>query len=136
MSAKYPGMLLALALIATPARAEALAAPVKNAEFTISEPITCLNLAVYLIHGEDVIPGKSFLTLQEALENNKIVLHETGTVAQLTIENVSRDTEVFIQSGDIVKGGRQDRVIAYDLIVPPQSGRVPINSFCVEAGRW
>jgi hypothetical protein len=43
---------------------------------------------------------------------------------------------VFIQSGDIVKGGQQDRVISYDLILPPKSGRVSIASFCVEAGRW
>ncbi len=129
--------MLALAMIA-PAIAFEEAAPIskKTPEFTVSGPITCLNLAVYLIHGEDVIPGKNYLTLQEALETNKIVVHETGTVGELSVENVSRDQEVFIQSGDIVKGGRQDRVLAFDLIVPPQSGRVALNSFCVESGRW
>jgi len=43
---------------------------------------------------------------------------------------------VYIQSGDIVKGGRQDRTIAMDFIVPPHSGKMPINAFCVEHGRW
>src|SRR5262249_3418792 len=46
------------------------------------------------------------------------------------------DFEVFIQAGDIVKGGRQDRVFAYDLVVPVRSGKLLIASFCVEAGRW
>jgi hypothetical protein len=138
MYAKRLGTLLALAMIVTPASARAKPAPRpgKPGEFTVSGPITCLNLAVYLIHGEDAIPTKNCLTLQEALETKQIVVHETGTVGQLSVENVSRNAEVFIQSGDIVKGGRQDRVLAYDLIVPPQSGRVEINSFCVEAGRW
>ena len=138
MNAKRLGTLLAVALIATPTIAGEQQEPgaKKPAEFTISGPITCLNLAVYLIHGDEVIPGKNCLTLQEALETKKIVVHETGTVGQLSVENVAHDVDVFIQSGDIVKGGRQDRVIAFDLLVPPQSGRVAINSFCVEAGRW
>src|SRR4029077_5529159 len=92
--------------------------------------------AVFLIHHKDVHPGKHFLSLQEALAKKKIIVHETGSVNELAVENVSKDAEVFIQAGDIVKGGRQDRVLAYDLIVPPQSGKVPISSFCVEAGRW
>ena len=35
-----------------------------------------------------------------------------------------------------MRGGRQDRLLAVDLVVEPGSGRVPIDSFCVEAGRW
>ena len=41
-----------------------------------------------------------------------------------------------MQSGDIVKGGQQDRVLTVSLILPPKSGRIPIASFCVEQGRW
>src|SRR5204862_2923768 len=41
-----------------------------------------------------------------------------------------------IQSGDIVKGGKQDRAIAFDLLLPPKSGLVSVGSFCCEAGRW
>src|SRR5262249_5531978 len=54
---------------------------------------------------------------------------------ELVVENLSPDVEVYIQAGDIVKGGRQDRVLSYDLIVPPRSGKVPLAAFCVEAGR-
>ena len=138
MNPKRLGMTLALALIAAPATAaeQPERGTGKGAELTVSGPITCLNLAVYLIHGEEVVTTKNLMTLQEALEAKKVVIHETGTVGELSVQNVSRDAEVFIQSGDIVKGGRQDRVLAFDMILPPQSGRVAINSFCVEAGRW
>jgi hypothetical protein len=43
---------------------------------------------------------------------------------------------VFITSGDIVKGGRQDRTIGTDLICSAKSGKMPIAAFCVEHGRW
>ena len=54
---------------------------------------------------------------------------------QLQIENRSSE-DVCIQSGDIVKGGRQDRVLTTDLVLPSHSGKLPIASFCVEHGRW
>jgi len=43
---------------------------------------------------------------------------------------------VFVNAGDIVKGGRQDRYLVNSLIVPPKSGKIDLASFCVEAGRW
>lgn len=103
---------------------------------TISSPITSDNLSVFLIHGDDHIPGTSFLTLDEALRHKLLVVHETGSVGELAVENLSSSLEVFIQAGDIVKGGLQDRVLAYDVIVPAKSGRVPVGAFCVESARW
>ena len=41
-----------------------------------------------------------------------------------------------MQSGDIVKGGAQDRMLVTDLILPPRSGKIAIGAFCVENGRW
>ena len=93
-------------------------------------------MAIYLIHGKDVIRRTKFLTLQEALTQKQIIVHETGNVQQLEVENVSADFEVFIQVGDIVKGGKQDRVLSFDMLVPPRSGRVSIAACCVESGRW
>jgi hypothetical protein len=63
-------------------------------------------------------------------------VYETGSVNELAIENVSADEDVYIQSGEIVKGGQQDRTLKDDLILPTKSGKVPIASFCVEHGRW
>jgi hypothetical protein len=104
--------------------------------YQLSGPYTHGNLTVFLIHGADQIKGKDFLTLDEALEQKKVVVHETQNVNQLTIENLSPTDQVFVQAGDIVKGGQQDRLITFDLILPPKSGKMPIAVFCVEAGRW
>lgn len=108
---------------------------VKVGDYTIVGPYTHRNLSVFLIHGKDKIKGKTFLTLQEAMDQKKIVIHETGSVGELIIENPS-DVEIYIQSGDIVKGGKQDRVLSFDVIVPSRSGGMRVKSFCVERGRW
>lgn len=104
-------------------------------DYRISGPYTHKNLTIFLIHGKNMIEGRSVLTLQEALEQKKGVVYETKDVNELSIENRS-DQDIYVQAGDIVKGGQQDRVLAVDLIVPPRSGRMPIAAFCVESGRW
>jgi hypothetical protein len=75
------------------------------------------------------------LTLQEALAKGAVKVQETGSVNALTVENTGKD-EVFVQAGDIVKGGQQDRVLSVDLLLPPHSGAVSMAAFCVEHGRW
>jgi len=105
------------------------------ADCRLSGPYTHGNLTVFLIHGPDRMKGKEFLTLGEAMEKKLVVVHETSNVNELAIENTG-STDVYVQSGDIVKGGKQDRTIAMDFIVPAKSGKLPIASFCVEHGRW
>ena len=100
----------------------------------LSGPHVHQNLAVYFIHGASAA-GAVPLTLDEAMTKGKVQVIETGQVNELKIENTG-DEEVFVQAGDIVKGGRQDRVLMVSLVLPPHSGAVPISSFCVEAGRW
>lgn len=56
-------------------------------------------------------------------------------VNNLQIENVSKDT-IYIMAGEIIQGGKQDRVLAQDLVLPPASGKVDVSVFCVEQGRW
>lgn len=51
----------------------------------------------------------------------------------LTVQNKTEDT-VFLMSGDVVTGGNQDRVIAYDDVVLPGTVK-NIDVFCVEHGR-
>lgn len=92
------------------------------------------NLAIYFIHGASA-DGPVPLTLTEAVAKGRVQVLETGQVNELKIENAG-DEEVFIQAGDMVKGGRQDRVLMVSLVLPPRSGLVPIASFCVEPGRW
>ena len=103
-------------------------------EYRVSGPVIHENLAIYLVHGKSAA-GPVPLTLDEALGRRVVKVHETGNVNELQIENLGSE-EVFVQSGDIVKGGQQDRVLTVSLILPPNSGRIPIASFCVEQGRW
>lgn len=101
-----------------------------------------------------------FLTLTEALESGKVVITEAvdssrqasgrninvqteqvqqsypgERVNQLFIENTSEDT-VLVLAGEVVKGGKQDRMIAQNFLLPPQSGKKDLSVFCVEHGRW
>ena len=116
--------------------AEKTAEPVAVGEYTISGPFSHGNLTVFLIHGKDKLKGKTFITLDEALKRKVAVVHETSNVGELAIENKSPTVYIYIQSGVIVKGGKQDRTLQHDMIVAPRSGKVPIKSFCVESGRW
>ena len=104
-------------------------------DYRLSGPYTHKNLTIFLVHGNDLITGHSFLTLQEALAQKKVIVYETKDVNELSIRNLSNQ-DVYAQSGDIVRGGDQDRMISMDFIVPPKSGRMPIATFCVESGRW
>ena len=97
---------------------------------------TYKNLSIFLIHGKDESKKSNIMTLQEAMERKLFVVYETSKVNELEVENLSKEFDVFIQSGDIVKGGKQDRVLAVSIIIPARSGRVKIEAFCVESGRW
>src|SRR5262245_1664096 len=99
-----------------------------------SGPVTHENLTVFFIHGTSA-PGKAPLTLQEAVAKRTVAVRETGDVDQLEIE-ISGSARVLIQAGTIVKAGQQDRTLMVSLLLPPKSGRIPIDSFCVEQGRW
>lgn len=120
---------IAMALLSSAANAQ-------SNNYRISEPVSFKNLSIFLIHGKDENAKGNILTLQEAMERNLFVVYETSDVNELEVENLSKEFDVFIQSGDIVKGGKQDRILAVSIIIPARSGRVSIESFCVESGRW
>ena len=43
---------------------------------------------------------------------------------------------LLLLAGELVSGGKQDRVIAKDRIVAPFGEPLPLDVFCVEHGRW
>jgi hypothetical protein len=119
-------------------------------------PIRSGNLTVF-----PVVAGKSydtaqFLTLDEGLRSGEVVIAEAGQVqgmirrrpgehpipihdgAQVNrlvlVNNASRP--LLLLAGEIVSGGKQDRVIGKDRIVPAESDPVDLSVFCVEPGRW
>ncbi len=132
----------------------------------IGQPIIVGNLAVYpIIITREVTPC-GYDTLETALAKKTIVITEVGgegqAAGQQTIENPppggqpqgqqlvqvqggsvntlmiqnNGDVAIILVAGDIIKGGKQDRTIAQDVIIPPHSKPVDVSVFCVEAGRW
>lgn len=128
------GLPLGLFINATAQNSSKPQQQVAASNYRFSGPYTHGNLTVFLVHGKD-LTNKTFLTLQEALAQKKVRVYETKDVNELAIRNLSNQ-DIYVQAGDIVRGGEQDRMISVDFIVPPKSGRMPIAAFCVESGRW
>jgi hypothetical protein len=121
-----------LTVLATAVSALSAGAAVGN----ITGPFTYRNLQLFLVEGDSQLEQRHYATLSEALAKHQVVVKETGNVQELSIENLGKQATVFLNAGDIVKGGRQDRTVRDDLILPPLSGQVALASFCVEHGRW
>lgn len=124
----------ALSAVAAPALALAAAPAFAADTIRVDAPITHDNLSIYLLRGASAA-GAVPLTLAEAMAKGAISVLETGNVNQLTLDN-SGGEDVFVQAGDIVKGGQQDRVLTVSLLIPAKSGKMAIGAFCVEQGRW
>ena len=107
----------------------------------VDAPVTKGNLSVYLLRGEGVV-GKDYQSLSAGLETGKVRIEEygggAGENARVNTLRVRNDTDkpLFLQAGDVVRGGRQDRTLMGSLVVPPKSGWVDLPAFCVESGRW
>ena len=112
-------------------------------EFTdLEKKFTHGNLRIYMLSANNIYANANrsignYTSLQEAIKGKKIKISELngGTVNTLVVENISKDT-IMILAGEIVTGGKQDRVIGQDLILAPGSGKIQASVFCVEHGRW
>jgi hypothetical protein len=58
-----------------------------------------------------------------------------ASVNQLVLVNHSR-RPLLLLAGELVSGGKQDRIIGKDRIVPAGAPAIPLDVFCVEHGRW
>jgi hypothetical protein len=56
-------------------------------------------------------------------------------VNRLVLVNNSKHPLILL-AGEVVTGGKQDRVVGKDRIVPAESDPVDLSVFCVEHGRW
>jgi hypothetical protein len=86
------------------------------------------------------LPFDNVTSLQKALKNKRFKVQEirgsgNAEVRVLEMRNKTREA-VVVHSGDILTGGKQDRVIAQTTIIPPDNETYYVNVYCVEKGRW
>jgi hypothetical protein len=126
---------IVLSLLTLAASGRVQAQPASAPPHEMTGPFVHENLAVFLLHDRAGAGDEEVATLDEALARGDVVLEETGQVDRLVISNKG-EKPVYLQAGDVVKGGRQDRTLAHDALVPPKTRRQPLAAFCVESGRW
>jgi hypothetical protein len=126
-----------------------------NAEYKVLDPIRHGNLTVFPVVAAKSYPTNEFLTLDEGLRSGEVVITEAGSVQglirrshntpgirhdaaqvnRLVLVNNSK-RPLLLLAGEVVSGGKQDRVIGKDRIVPAESDPIDLSVFCVEPGRW
>ena len=132
----------------------AQAGEVSASGYKVLDPIRHGNLTVFPVIASKSYPTGEFLTLDEGLRSGEVVVTEAGNVQglirrhgvpavrhegaevnRLVLMNNSK-RPLLLLAGEIVTGGKQDRVIGKDRIVAPESDPVDLSVFCVEPGRW
>jgi hypothetical protein len=127
--------------------------PNSSNEYSVLPPITSGNLTIFPVVARQVHDTGEFLTLDEGVRTGAVVITEANQVSPLIrrpgthphnsggevnrlvlLNNSSRP--LLLLAGEIVTGGKQDRVIGADRIVPPKSDPIDLSVFCVEPGRW
>lgn len=121
-------------------------------DYRVLPPVTKGNLSIFpVVGGPDENTGE-LLSLDEGVRAGLVVVSETGSLQGLIRPGSTRHTTgaevnrlvlvnkserpLLLLAGEVVTGGKQDRVIGRDSIVPPHSGPIDLSVFCVEHGRW
>jgi hypothetical protein len=126
-----------------------------RSEYKVLAPIRHGNLTVFPVVASSSHNTQQFLTLDEGLHSGEVIVSEAGAIRPMVrrrsgpmppirdgaqvnqlmlVNNSSRP--LLLLAGEIVSGGKQDRVIAKDRIVPAESDPIDLGVFCVEPGRW
>ena len=135
---------LAVTVLPTAALADKTGKPSKQASTKLDEktallaPVTHDNLTIFpVITTAAKISKVDYLVLDEGMKSKKVRILEKGDggeVNELTIRNTS-ERPLFLMAGEVVIGGKQDRIIGKNTIVAPRTTET-IPVFCVEHGRW
>ena len=94
-------------------------------------------LAVFWLASTAPASTLTIETLEEARASSALTITErpAPTVPELVVDNRGK-SHVLLLAGEILVGGKQNRVLREDLLLPPLSGPRPIGVYCVEQGRW
>jgi hypothetical protein len=134
--------------------AKALAASTSpRPEWRLGAPVTHDNLTIFPVLADETHATEELITLDDGLRSGKVKVTEIGAdgrsqtirsnqrsgdnaeVNRLMVTNNSGKTLVLI-AGEIVIGGKQDRIVGHDCLVSSSNKPVPLDVFCVEHGRW
>lgn len=144
---------VALILASAPAGTAGEPAPIVS-DYKLLDPITHGDLTVFPVVSAKSHDTSGFLTLDEGIRSGEVVVTEVGNLHSAmqrrpVPQNYSRGAQVnslvlvnnsqrplILLAGEIVTGGKQDRVVAKDRIVPSESDPVDLGVFCVEPHRW
>ena len=130
------------------------AGPQDSTSYKVLPPIVHNNLAIFPVVGGHPYDTSQLLTLDEGIRSGQVTIAEGGDQPALihpgqTIRPARQGAEVnrlflynnstkplLLLAGEIVTGGKQDRIIGSDRIVRPNTGPIDLSVFCVEPGRW
>lgn len=126
----------------------------EGSNWRLAEPVSYETLTIFPVVSPRGSDTSTFLTLDEGLSSGEVVVSEQGadmirrnrdgvplpqyqgaSVNQLVLVNRSK-RPLLLLAGELVSGGKQDRIIAKDRIVAPGAAPLPLDVFCVEHGRW
>jgi hypothetical protein len=111
-----------------------------DGRLVVREPVVVGGLAVYLVidTAASQAPAGNYKLLSQALADGTLTIQEVdagGSVPVLKAHNKGT-VEVLAMAGDVVNGGKQDRVVTQDVLIPPSKEPQPISVNCVERSRW
>jgi hypothetical protein len=124
-----------------------------DAAWRLAQPVTYENLTVFPVVSAEDADTSGFATLDDALASGAAIVTEQGSymrrsrdgviqpavsgaqVNQLVLVNRGKKP-LLLLAGEVVSGGKQDRIIGKDRIVPIGAEPLPLDVFCVEHGRW
>lgn len=120
------------------------------------DPVSYENVTIFPVVSSSTQDTSAFMTLDEGLSSGEVIVSEQGaaglartrdgraiplppgsgaSVNQLVLINRGKRPLVLL-AGELVSGGKQDRIIGKDRIVPAGGEPLPLDVFCVEHGRW
>src|SRR5947207_3222235 len=94
------------------------------------------SLAVFWLHAASPTTVLDVLTLDEARARGEVVSELADAAVSVLVTENRGKRHVLLLAGEIVVGGKQNRVVAEDVLLPPVSGPRQIAVYCVEQGRW
>ena len=101
--------------------------------------VTAVHGALFIIWliAKETSPSLEVSTLDEARKSGALAITERAqaSVPELIVENRGK-VHVLLLAGEILLGGKQNRVLREDILLPPLSGARSIGVYCVEQGRW